>query len=811
MIMNKVTTSFKDVYYFFSRLLKENRFKYQVMVRHIILAFLLMVNMAAVSASKLVETKVLDQDYIMLVFKDGTVTFIDEGKGKFAYEGTSPDSSNSMVELYGTKPFLSLATKVEGWTIQSKHDARYGKKGLHPAQCFRKTMVNGTKQGEWKGEDWEFEYTYDHFIYLKLPYPMEQGKEYEIIINPAMYALEPYTTVEFDIFNSQSEAIHTNLVGYPGYSMLKPVDIYHFMGDGGSRDYSSFIGNKVYLYDLGTKIPVEMGKVSFWMKGQKETQWNLTGSDVWIADMKGKIKPGNYKVAVEGIGCSQPFEIRDDIYKDPFKISVLGYFYMRIGEDSIGISPVPRRPLWIPGKDPENCQVKITDMSPYHPEWKTFTTGDKWDRPADWERFTKAGNPINPNAYGGHSDALDWDRHLSHVSNIYDMLLAYIITNGAISDDDCRIAESGNGIPDILDEARNEVDFWLRLRYGKGYSHGLTNPDAKNVLYQADNTPMAAWANALNCAMMAYAFEIAGMDDLKGTYMDSSIVAFGYASQLPDPMHDVKLGLGQAAARGRDLKMMAAAYLYNLTGNTLYENIMKEECVVDSPVSEVFVQDRYNQLWGIAAYLFTKRKVNYPVLQQNMKTSVIHHAKIKEADMILVRPSRRGHANDQPTAWFQTAQDMPRTLLAHAISDNADEKEHLLNALILEADWGLGRNPLNMIQMTTATTSLASKRSVENCYTSGRDDGTPGLHPGHTPYLNTESWGREMIGSNPAKILKLFYPDYLLWPHASKYINTRYIWAHSEFTPRQTMRFKTLLYAYLYGLSKNQEGLEGSK
>jgi len=49
--------------------------------------------------------------------------------------------------------------------------------------------------------------------------------------------------------------------------------------------------------------------------------------------------------------------------------------------------------------------------------------------------------------------------------------------------------------------------------------------------------------------------------------------------------------------------------------------------------------------------------------------------------------------------------------------------------------------------MTTATTSLACKRSIENCYTSGRDDGTPGLHPGHTPYLNAESWGGEMAGN----------------------------------------------------------------
>ena len=144
--------------------------------------------------------------------------------------------------------------------------------------------------------------------------------------------------------------------------------------------------------------------------------------------------------------------------------------------------------------------------------------------------------------------------------------------------------------------------------------------------------------------------------------------------------------------------------------------------------------------------------------------------------------------------------------MAHAVSDDPTEQTALLDALLLEADWGLGRNPLNMIQMTTATTELSDKRSVENCYTAGLNDGTPGVHPGHTPYLNVNGWGGSMVGNNPQKVLDKFYPDSNLWPHASKYINTRFIWAHSEFTPRQTMRGKTLLYAYLYSLSKAQGG-----
>ncbi len=131
------------------------------------------------------------------------------------------------------------------------------------------------------------------------------------------------------------------------------------------------------------------------------------------------------------------------------------------------------------------------------------------------------------------------------------------------------------------------------------------------------------------------------------------------------------------------------------------------------------------------------------------------------------------------------------------------------NAMVLEADWGLGRNSMNRIIMTTACTNLASKRSIENMYTTGRNDGYPGLHPGHTPYLNTDDWDSSstgMTGNKPSRLTALCYPAYGTtttgWPKAEGYFNDRYVWAHSEFTPQQTMRGKAALYGYLYGLYK---------
>ncbi len=750
-------------------------------------------------ASKLVEIKVVDKGYLMLYFMDGAVEFVDDGKGDDAYHGHHSEADNSYVVNYGDALDLTNAAKTNNWIISSNDDSNYGTSGVSPKAVYRKSRVNGMSYTGWDAanNDHGFDYTHEHFIYLELPSAMEQGKSYTIEINENLNSDATSQSITFDIFNSPSEAIHVNLVGYLSSSRIKSADLYHFLGDGGNRDYSGFVGNEVYIYNIDTEESQSVGSVKFWMESKTETNHNLTGSDVWNIDFNGFNQSGTYRIAVEGIGCSEDFEIRDDIYHDPYKLGVLGYFYMRIGEDSAGIRPVPRRPLYIQDQDPSNCKIYITDMDPYHAEWNSFASGDKWDKPSDWVSYKKEGNPTNPNAIGGHSDALDWDRHLGHVLNVYDLCLAYIVSGGVLDDDDLRIAESGNGIPDILDEARNEVDFWLNLRYKKGYSHGLTNPDGNNNLYQADNTPIAAWANALNCAMLAYCFQIAGQDELKSAYQDSAIVAFNYVQSLENPLWDTQLD----GIRGTDFYMMTAAYLYNLTGETKYEDIVNTESMVRSSTSDIYQRGSYNQLWGTAAYLLTQRTVNYPGLYENMKSSLIVKAKSKEAGNVNLRPSRRGYSSEQ--AWWQTSQDMHRTVLAHALTNNPTEQVNFLDALILEADWGLGRNPLNMIQMTTATTELAGKRSVENCYTSGRNDGTPGLHPGHTPYLNIDGWGGNMVGSNPKKVLALFYPDYDKWAHASKYINTRYIWAHSEFTPRQTMRGKALLYAYLYSLSKS--------
>ncbi|MBN1761150.1 MAG: hypothetical protein JW863_22670 [Chitinispirillaceae bacterium] len=770
---------------------------------------LVTVTVSSLFASKLAQLGILDQNTLMVHFLDGEVTHRDDGIGPNAFTNNYHEDDIDTVKTY--TPYLNVteAQRDENWTLVSSDDEEFGNPGIHPSDCYRKTKLNGHAEREWRGSDFVYESTYEHTLYLTFTGTLKQGKSYTLSVADTVNSDKASATITFDIFQSRSEAIHVNLVGYDPDPSGKSADVYCWMGDGGTRDYSAFEGNTVFLYDTVSKESANVGTVTFWKESAANDVggYNLIRSSVWNADFPNFNRPGVYRLAIEGIGCSQDFTIAEDIYFNPFMVGVQGFFYMRIGQDSTaGIRPVPRRPLYIPGVFPPSTKVYLTTMTPYHPEWESFSSGDVWDRPNDWARFRKEGNPINNRAYGGHSDALDWDRHLGHVAIIYDMLLPFYLTDGSIDDDNLDIAESGNGIPDILDESRNEVDFWLRLRDGEAYSHGLTNPNDDDEFFQAGPTAVAAWANAANAAMLADCFRIAGLAELSREYRDSAVVAYTFAEGQSDQMLDETQGIGDAVIRGRDLKMMAAAALYNLTGQTDYEDAVQEESLVknDNSILEDYGNgNSKNQIWATAIYLMTPQTVHYPDLYANMKSSVIAQAKTKEANLSKSRPSRRSTLNS--AGYFRTAQNVHHTLIAHAVCDEPTDKTLFRRALVLEADYGLGRNPLNMIQMTTASTPLEGKRSVIDAYTTGHDDGTPGMHPGHTPYFNLNDWDKSMTMGSPSKLFANAYPSNFTgtWPIDEGYFNTKYVWAHNEFTPQQTMRGKMALYAYLYGISKD--------
>ncbi len=783
-----------------------------------LLSGLMLITVLPANATRFLGIHVIDKQYLMLHFRDGEVHYRDNGTGPSAYLGHSFAEGDDTLLVFGERLNGDVARQVALWKISSNDDKTFA--DAQPVNVWRKSKPMNT--------DHTLTSENDHWLFLQLPQAMRQGYTYTVSIPKGIGADQESASVCFDVWNAQSEAIHVNIIGYSPAEQDHAADLYQWMGDGGQRDYSSWEGRKVYLYNVNTKKKQNVGKVKFWKKAAAADQEaggkNLVGTDVWNIDFRGTA-PGRYRLVVEDVGCSMDFDIAADVYYQPFRYSVRGYYYMRLGEpkDPEHVWPVPRQPQFIPETDPKGLTVYKTDFHPFCQEWRDLHT-DVWDephfKPALESRFWQhrlPGNPVNIEVKGGHSDAFDWDRHLAHVSNIYDMLLPYILSGGRLSDDNLGIRESGNGIPDIIDEARNEVDFFLSIRDGEGYSQGVTNPDAGwSVMYQAGCTTMAAWANAANCAITAEAFRLQGNDSLRQYYTDEAIKAFRYAEKQEWTQLDDLQDIGSMQMRGRDFRQQAAAYLYNLTADKAWEDIFAQESMIKDAQSPLFSKGRhgffgvgvmheqnkelvpYCQIWAAAAYLTCPHPRHHTELYQNLKTSI--NAQALEYNIVNMsqRPSRRS-AND--SRW-QVSQNLQLVMLAHYMADKTAKKD-LEHIMYTEASWAMGRNPGNIVEMTGL-----GQRHITDCYTTGRNDGAPESHPGQTPFNGTETWSPGHNGGDARVILKYCYPEWKIegmrpsttWPLQESYFNQRYFWVNGEFTPRETMRGKMALLGYLYAI-----------
>ena len=749
-----------------------------------VLAGLLLLTATPSSATKVLGLRVIDNHYLMVHFRDGEVHYRDNGTGPSAYLGHSFSEGDDTLVVFGER-LKAEAQNAALWQISSPDDKSFV--STQPLKVWRKSKPMNT--------DHTLTSECDHWLFLQLPQPMKQGCTYEVSIPKGIGADQEKVSVIFDVWNSQSEAIHVNIIGYSPAETIHAADLYQWLGDGGQRDYSSWEGRKVYIYNVKTKKKQNVGTVKFWKSAadtaQEAGKKALIGTDVWNIDFKATT-PGRYRLVVEDVGCSMDFDIASDIYFQPYRYSVRGYYYMRLGEpkDPEHVWPVPRQPQFIPETDPKGLTVYKTDLTPWDKEWRDLHT-DVWDEPHFKPVFASIfwqhrlpGNPVNTEVKGGHSDAFDWDRHLAHVSNIYDMLLPYILSGGRLSEDHLGIRESGNGIPDIIDEARNEVDFFLSIRDGEAYSQGVTNPSEDwSVMFQAGCTTMAAWANAANCAIIGEAFRLQGNDSLRQYYTDEAIKAFFFASRQENQQLDDRQDIGSMQLRGRDFRQMAAAYLYNLTGNEQWEKIFAEEAY------ELSIANT----WTAAAYLTCPQPRHFADRYQQILASVDKLAESYNIVNMTQRPSRRS-ANDRR---WQVSQNLQLVMLAHYIAKNKARKKELEHVMYTEASWAMGRNPGNIVEMTGL-----GERHITDCYTTGRNDGAPESHPGQTPFNGTETWSPGHNGGDARVILKYCYPDWNEggWPRQESYFNQRYFWVNGEFTPRETMRGKMALLGYLYAI-----------
>jgi hypothetical protein len=230
---------------------------------------------------------------------------------------------------------------------------------------------------------------------------------------------------------------------------------------------------------------VHRGNLKPWNGGQVS---ELAGDRVWYADFSDVRAPGTYYLEDPANRArSSPFRIGENVYVPVLRDSVRTFYYQRSG------TPILARygEKW------------------HHPGGHL---GPDQDRAAHYTQGSKdIGRPRD--LLGGWFDAGDLNKYVPYLeTTLFDLLWAFELHPRAFGDD-TNIPESGNGVADLLDELKWELDWLLKMQdndggvfnrvAGRRYDNGPDPPgsDTQPRFYTAKTT----WATATAAASYAHA------------------------------------------------------------------------------------------------------------------------------------------------------------------------------------------------------------------------------------------------------------------------------------------------------------------
>jgi endoglucanase len=292
------------------------------------------------------------------------------------------------------------------------------------------------------------------------------------------------------------------------------------------------------------------GKVHYTGELEPRGAWAASGEEVRAGDFTGLEQPGIYRVYIAPDMVSAPFEIKEAVYLEALNGAIKSFYFQRA---SMPIEAQYGGTYQREAGHPDlNC--------PYHPS--TGVTGGTLDSPGGWY------------------DAGDYGKYIVNAAiSVSQMLDLVELFPDVVSDGQLNIPESGNGISDLLDEIRYELDWMLTMQDADGgVFHKLT---AKNFgpFIMPSEYDLERWvigkgtAATLNyAATMSHAARIFAPFDppFAKIALASADRAWKWAVDHPDiPFRnprDVSTG-AYGDNQFSDDFYWAAAELYSLTGN----------------------------------------------------------------------------------------------------------------------------------------------------------------------------------------------------------------------------------------------------
>ncbi len=360
-----------------------------------------------------------------------------------------------------------------------------------------------------------------------------------------------------------TDHIHIDQFGYLPTAKKVAVISNPVTGYNSSASYTP--GSTLELVNEVTGAVAFSGAPMVWDNGATHVQ---SGDKGWWFDFSSVTTPGDYFIRdATNNTKSYTFKIDEFVYIELLKAAGRMFYYNRCNDSKA--SPFAEA-NWTDG---DNFRNALQD--------------------ANCRYYLDPNNvALEKDLTGGWFDAGDYNKYVTFASTaIHDLLNAYEENTDAFGDD-WNIPESGNGLPDVIDEIKWELDWLKKMQNADGsvhikmgsisYSENASSPPSANTdpRYYGPTCSSSAIALAGMFAHAALVFEdIPSLASEAASLETLAELSWIYVlpqlntSNLDEDCDDGTIKAGDADRNTADQRteaLLAAFYLYELTGATNY-------------------------------------------------------------------------------------------------------------------------------------------------------------------------------------------------------------------------------------------------
>jgi endoglucanase len=317
-----------------------------------------------------------------------------------------------------------------------------------------------------------------------------------------------------------------------------------------------------------------------------------TGDSVQIADFTKLQEAGTYYLEVPGVGRSWTFSIRPDVFLHTYYLAMRAFYGQRCGT-AVDLGPE------FPGYRHAACHLK-------------------------GEFHSSSGKQGERDNVGGWHDAGDYGRYVVNSGITTGTLLwTWEMYGTKVKSVKLNLPESGNGTPDILNEARWNVEWMLKMQDEDGGSwHKQTSEHFPDFVMPEDDhlssavigAGQAPYKNTCATADLAAVAAIAARVYLPfdakfaARNLEAARKAWLWAEKYPNVVFKNPAGVSTGEYGDNDCgdeRFWAAAELWRTTGEAAYNNYFVTHYAdfrpsLDAPSAEGWKQVAALGLWTYA-------------------------------------------------------------------------------------------------------------------------------------------------------------------------------------------------------------------